>query len=110
MSDEYLFTRRTFLQTAAATTAGLALGSSARAATRFGEGKAAYTLDENWGKLPAGQSYGFGCAVVVDGRDRIWVTSRSDNACVVIFDASGKILETWSRDIKYRIGYDPQQY
>ena len=40
MSDEYLFTRRTFLQTAAATTAGLALGTSGpRPPTTFGEGK-----------------------------------------------------------------------
>ena len=110
MSDQYLFNRRTFLQTAAATTAGLALGSSARAATKFGEGKASYTLDENWGKLPAGMNYGFGCAVVVDGKDRIWVTSRSTDACVAIFDAAGKLLETWAKDIEDKIGYDPQQY
>jgi peptidylamidoglycolate lyase len=110
MSDEYLFTRRTFLQTAAATTTGLALGGSARAAVKFGEGKASYTLDESWGTLPAGMNYGFGCALVVDGKDRIWVTSRSANACVVIFDAAGKILETWSKDIKDRIGYDSEQY
>ena len=32
-------------------------------------------------------NYGFGCAVVVDGKDRIYVTSRSPNACVVIFDS-----------------------
>lgn len=110
MSREYLFSRRTFLQTAAATTAGLTLGTSARAATRFGEGKASYTLDENWGKLPTGMNYGFGCALVVDGKDRIWVTSRSPNACVVIFDSAGKILETWTKDIQDKIGYDPNQY
>jgi len=110
MSDEYLFTRRTFLQTAAATTAGLAAGTAARAAVTFGDGKATYTLDENWGTLPTGMNYGFGCAMVVDGKDRIWVTSRSPNACVVIFDAAGKILETWSKDIKERVGYDPNQY
>ena len=110
MSDQYLFNRRTFLQTAAATTAGLTLGTSARAATKFGEGKATYTLDETWGTLPAGMNYGLGCALVVDGKDRIYVTSRSPNACVVIFDAAGKILETWAKDIKDRIGYDPNQY
>jgi peptidylamidoglycolate lyase len=110
MTNQYLFTRRTFLQTAAATTAGLALGTRAGAATRIGEGKSTYTLDENWGKLPAGMNYGFGCALVVDGKDRIYVTSRSANACVVIFDRDGKILETWSKDIKDRVGYDPNQY
>src|SRR5438270_6927771 len=110
MADQYLFNRRTFLQTAAATTAGLALGSRATAAVKFGEGKASYTLDEDWGKLPAGMNYGYGCALVVDGKDRIYVTSRSPNACVVIFDANGKVLETWSKDIKDRVGYDPNQY
>jgi hypothetical protein len=110
MSDQYLFTRRTFLQTAAAATAGLAVGNSAKAATRFGEGQMTFTLDEEWGKLPAGMNYGLGCAVVVDSKDRIYVTSRSANACVVIFDRDGKILETWTKDIKDRIGYDQNQY
>jgi peptidylamidoglycolate lyase len=113
MSDEYLFNRRTFLQAAAATTAGLALGPTARAKdgpVKFGEGKMTFTLDDNWGKLPAGMNYGLGCAVVVDGKDRIYVTSRSPNACVVIFDQQGKILETWTKDIKDRIGYDQNQY
>jgi hypothetical protein len=67
-------------------------------------------LDEKWGTLPSGMNYGFGCALVVDGKDRIWVTSRSPNACVVIFDAAGKILETWSKDIQDKVGYDPNQY
>ena len=39
MSDQYLFTRRTFLQTAAATTAGLALGTPARAAVHVRRGQ-----------------------------------------------------------------------
>ncbi|HJZ94616.1 MAG TPA: hypothetical protein VKE40_27365 [Gemmataceae bacterium] len=110
MTDQYLFTRRTFLQTAASTTAGLALGTRAGAAIKIGEGKATYALDENWGKLPAGMNYGLGCALVVDGKDRIYVTSRSANACVVIFDRDGKILETWVKDIRDRVGYDPNQY
>jgi peptidylamidoglycolate lyase len=110
MTDDYLFTRRTFLQTAAVATAGLAVGNSAKAATKFGDGKMIFTLDEEWGKLPAGMNYGLGCAVVVDSKDRIYVTSRSANACVVIFDRDGKILETWTKDIKDRVGYDQNQY
>jgi hypothetical protein len=110
MSDEYLFTRRTFLQTAAATTAGLALGTTGRAGIQVGNGKATFELDENWGKLPAGMNYGLGCALVVDGKDRIYVTSRSENACVVIFDRDGKVLETWAKDIESRVGYDPKKY
>ena len=44
----------------------------------IGEGKWTYTLDENWGKLPEGMTYGFGCAVVVDSKDRIYVTSLDE--------------------------------
>lgn len=110
MSEQYLFNRRTFMQTAAATTAGLVLGTTAKAATTFGEGKMSFTLDENWGKLPTGMNYGLGCAVVVDSKDRIYVTSRSANACVVIFDRDGKILETWTKEVKDKFGYDQNQY
>ena len=53
-------------------------------------------------------NYGLGCAVVVDSKDRIYVTSRSANACVVIFDRDGKILETWTKDIKDKFGYTPE--
>jgi hypothetical protein len=109
MNSEHLFTRRTFLQTAAAATAGLAVGSQAKATT-FGEGKMKFTLDENWGNLPPGMNYGLGCAVVVDGKDRIYVTSRSPNAGVVIFDRDGKILEVWTNEIQSRLGYTQSQY
>ena len=65
MSDQYLFNRRSFLQTATTTMAGAALGVAATAKdspapVKFGEGKTTYTLDENWGKLPAGMSFGLG--------------------------------------------------
>src|SRR6476469_193654 len=86
LSNEYLFphrlTRRDFLRTAAGTAAGLALAGSAPArdksdTVRIGEGRWTYTLDDGWGKLPAGMKYGFGCALVVDAKDRVFVTSRS---------------------------------
>jgi hypothetical protein len=97
------------LQTAAAATAGLVAAPAAKATT-FGEGKMRFTLDEHWGNLPSSMSYGLGCAVVVDSKDRIYVTSRSPNACVVIFDRDGRILETWTNEIKERLGYDQSQY
>jgi len=116
---EYLFprrlTRRDFLTTAGAAAAGaLALGPAARAdeakmPVKLGEGKAAYTLDEDWGKLPAGMQYGFGCALVVDSRDRVFVTSRSANPCVAIFDKDGKLLETWSKEFAAGVGFTPEQ-
>lgn len=107
--SEYLFNRRRFLQTAAVATAGLAVGRAA-AATTFGEGKMSFTLDEGWGKLPAGMNYGYGCAIVVDSKDRIWVTSRTTNACVAVFDKDGKLVEAWAKEVEGKIGYTPEQY
>jgi hypothetical protein len=120
--SDYLFparrTRRDFLQAAAAGAVGLAAAGLGTAAeekkasgqVRLGSGKTTFTLDEAWGKLPEqGMRYGFGCAVVVDGKDRIWVTSRSTNPAVAIFDSDGKLLETWDDDFAKKVGYTPQQ-
>jgi peptidylamidoglycolate lyase len=112
MSHDSLFpvrlTRRDFLAGIGAAGAGLALGGSARAAdpVRLGSGKLTYTLADGWGALPAGMKYGFGCALVVDSQDRVFVTSRSASPCVAIFDKDGQLLETWSKDLA---GYTPQQ-
>ncbi len=115
MSDTFLFphrlTRRDFLSATLATSAAAAIGrnawadpSSAKPVT-IGSGQWTYTLDENWGRLPAGMKYGFGCAIVVDGKDRVIVTSRSTDPCVAIFDRDGALLETWSNDFAQKIGY-----
>src|SRR5947209_7608251 len=118
LSGDYLFsrrlTRRDFLH-AAAGAAGLALAGSAAArdaagSVRVGSGKSTYTLDEAWGTLPAGMKYGFGCALVVDSKDRIFVTSRSASPCVAIFDRAGRLLEIWSKDFTEKVGFNPQQY
>ena len=84
MNSEYLFphrlTRRDFLKMTAASAAALAVPKLARAAdapVKIGEGKWTYTLDESWGQLPAGMSYGLGCGIRVDSKDRVYVTSRS---------------------------------
>jgi peptidylamidoglycolate lyase len=116
---EYLFPcrleRRDFLRLAGATTLGLAVGQSGRAQTsappavKLGEGPFTYTLDADWGKLPEGMKYGFGCAIVVDSKDRIIVTSRSANPCVAIFGQDGQLLETWSKDFAQKVGITPQQ-
>ena len=47
---------------------------------------AAAAAQKSWGRLPDGMTYGFGCAVVVDGQDRVYVTSRSESPCVAVFD------------------------
>lgn len=104
-----LFTRRQFLGSSAALVcAGMASGRD-DAKVRIGDGSASYQLDPAWGTLPDGMKYGYGCAIVVDGRDRIIVTSRSANPCVAIFDSSGKLLETWSKELSERVGYSVDQ-
>lgn len=114
MPAEYLFpTRRRFLAAAAATAASAAAGPArqqpAAAPVTFGEGSARFTLDPAWGRLPAGQRYGLGCAVVVDGRDRVIVTSRSASPCVAIFDRTGQLVETWTNDFAAGVGLTPAQ-
>jgi hypothetical protein len=112
MMSEYLFpvrkTRRDFLASGAA----LTLGASAMSAFAFQETKNSLKLevDPKWGALPQGMKFGLGCAVVVDGKDRVIVTSRSTNPCVAIFDIQGNLLETWGKDINSRIGYDENQF
>ncbi len=118
MNSDFLFparvTRRDFLKAAGATATIAAVPNLARAdekkePVKIGTGKFTYTLDENWGTLPAGMKYGLGCALVVDSQDRIFVTSRSASPCVAIFDKEGKLLETWSKDFADNIGFDTNQ-
>jgi len=113
----YLFprrlNRRDFLEVAGAAAVLGAVGPAgaepATASVKIGEGKWTYTLDANWGKLPEGMKYGFGCGIVVDGQGRVIVTSRSENPCVAIFDPAGKLLETWSQDFADKVGYSTKQ-
>ncbi len=115
MNNEYLFpqrlNRRDFLKTTAASAAALALPALSRAESaapiKIGAGPWTYTLDESWGVLPDGMSWGFGCGIVVDSKDRVYVTSRSTSPCVAVFGADGKLEETWSKD--FGNGYDPEQ-
>jgi hypothetical protein len=112
-SPEYLFpVRRDFLKMAAvgAGTALVGGTASAKEPVTIGEGKTKFTLDENWGKLPEGMKFGLGCAIVVDSKDRIIVTSRSQNPCVAIFDSAGKLLETWNKEIADKIGFTTKEY
>ena len=113
MHSDYLFprrfTRRDFLKVGAAAALAaprLSIGQAA-APAKIGAGPWTYTLDENWGKLPEGMTFGLGCGIVVDSKDRVYVTSRSTNPCVAIFGTDGKLVETWRKD--FGNGYDPEQ-
>ncbi len=95
---------------AACATLGVAAAAETQAPVKIGAGKYTYTLDPNWGKLPDGMKYGLGCALVVDSRDRVYVTSRSASPCVAIFDKEGTLLETWSKDFASQVGFqNPDQ-
>ena len=117
-TNEYLFpnrvNRRDFLKLTGVAAAGLALPDLGRAddgntPVRIGTGDHTYEMVEGWGQLPPGMKYGLGCGVVVDGKDRVYVTSRSSNPCVAIFDRHGKLLETWSNDFADKVGYTVDQ-
>ena len=108
LPGDTLFTRRQFLQTSAAALA-VAGVAPARETTpvKIGQGKATFTLDSNWGELPAGMKYGLGCAIVVDAKDRVIVTSRSTNPCVAIFDpAAVQDHSTWDDPAGYATGIE----
>lgn len=118
-SERLLFpnkvSRRDFLQTSGLAAAAIASpavlcnvasaapATSAAKPVTIGSGKWTYTLDEKWGQLPAGMTYGFGCAIVVDSRDRIYVTSRSESPCVAVFERDGRLVETWSKDFADKV-------
>ena len=121
-TSEYLFpqrqTRRDVLKltgtAAASLTAGLtipgcATSPAAAPGVRIGSGYHTYEVVEGWGKLPEGMKYGFGCGVVVDGQDRVYVTSRSTNPAVAVFDRKGNLLETWSNDFAEKVSLSPAQ-
>jgi len=117
-TNERLFphrlTRRDFLQLTAAATAGVASGvvgtaAEAKSPVRIGSGRFTYEQVEGWGQLPPGMSYGYGCGVIVDGKDRVFVTSRSTNPSVAIFDKDGRLLETWGSEFAGKVNLTPAQ-
>jgi peptidylamidoglycolate lyase len=117
-SDKYIFphrlTRRDFIKMTAAGSAGLALpgvacAGDSTAPVRIGSGYYTYEAVDGWGRLPEGMKYGFGCGVIVDSLDRVYVTSRSSNPCVVIFDRDGGLLETWSNEFAEKVGFTTGQ-
>jgi peptidylamidoglycolate lyase len=115
-TNEYLFpnrlTRRDFLATTATALAGLAVAPAALAKespVTIGSGAHTYEAVQGWGTLPPGMKYGLGCGVIVDSKDRVYVTSRSSHPCVAIFDKNGKLLETWSDEFADNVGFSTEQ-
>jgi len=62
--------------------------------TTVGAGKFTYTLIQDWGKLPAGQSFGTVSAIATDSQDRVYAFQRTDPP-VLVFDRDGNYLSSW---------------
>jgi peptidylamidoglycolate lyase len=121
-TNDYVFpirqTRRDFLKAAGGAGAavaasvllpGCATGEPEKSGVRIGSGYHTYEVVDGWGALPDGMKYGLGCGVVVDGQDRVYVTSRSTNPAVAVFDRKGRLLETWSKDFSDKVGLTVDQ-
>lgn len=102
-SSDRAWTRREFIARSGLTVAGIALAGAVEAdepkkgVTRIGTGHWTYEVVDDWGALPPEMSYGFGCGVVVDAKDRVYVHSRSKQA-MAVFDRKGKLLTTWGAE------------
>ena len=64
----------------------------------FGSGKFCYKVEEGWGRLPQGWTWGWIPAVACDSRDRVFVYSRSEHP-LIIFDREGNFLESWGEGV-----------
>ncbi|HIE30459.1 TPA: hypothetical protein EYP66_24635 [Candidatus Poribacteria bacterium] len=64
----------------------------------YGSGKYTYEIQEGWGQLPEGWTFGWIPAVAVGSEDRIYIYSRSERP-MVVFDASGNFIMSWGEDI-----------
>jgi DNA-binding beta-propeller fold protein YncE len=59
-----------------------------------GSGQYTYELIENWGTLPAGDTFGMVSALAADSQNRIFAFQRKEPP-MLIFDREGNLLETW---------------
>lgn len=96
-------TRREFLAETGLAVAGLAAAGMAyaeeapRSPVRIGEGHWTYELVEGWGTPPEGMQFDYGCGIVVDSKDRIYVHSHAQKM-VVVYDRHGNILNDFGAE------------
>ena len=58
--------------------------------TTVGSGDYTYTLVEDWGKLPPGETFAMVSAIATDSQDRVYAFQRKDPP-VLIFDRDGDL-------------------
>ncbi len=61
---------------------------------KLGSGSHVFEIQEGWGQLPEGISYGYTHGVVVDAEDNVYIHNTSKDA-VVVFDKNGNFLTSW---------------
>ncbi len=66
--------------------------------TIVGSGDYTYRVDEGWGKLPPGWTFGDVAAVGTDARDNVYVFNRSEHP-MVVFDRAGNFLSSWGEGV-----------
>lgn len=62
-----------------------------------GSGKWRYEVVDGWGAPPDGMKYDYGCAIVVDAKDNVYVHSHAQKM-VLVFNRRGKLLRDFSTD------------
>jgi len=64
----------------------------------YGSGKYAYTLVDNWAKLPAGESFIDVCGLSIDPDDNVYVFNRSRRP-MISFDREGNEISSWGEGL-----------
>ena len=60
-----------------------------------GSGQCKYDLNEDWGKLPSGSSWGRVTGVAVDSQGRVYVCQQLKDPPILVFDKDGNYLSSW---------------
>ncbi len=64
----------------------------------LGSGKYVFEPVDGWAKIPAGWKFMDTPGVCVDSKDNVYVFTRGTHP-LVVFDKSGKVVNTWGDDI-----------
>ena len=59
-----------------------------------GSGRYTYTVEEDWAKLPEGESFAMVSAIATDSQDRVYAFQRKEPP-VLIFDRDGNLQDSW---------------
>lgn len=65
-------------------------------ATIVGQGQYTYAVDKQWGRRSGGvAAFGLISGVACDSRNRLYLFHRAPQACIMIFEADGRLISTW---------------